>query len=79
MEILFLLIPLAIIIAFVIAGFFFWSVKSGQFDDLQGPAHSILMDDDSPPDPSQDNAPDADKATASKTSEPKPDDPRNKP
>ena len=48
MEILFLLIPLAIIIAFVIAGFFFWSVKNGQFDDLQGPAHSILMDDDSP-------------------------------
>lgn len=47
MEILFLLIPLAIIIAFVIAAFFFWSVKSGQFDDMQGPAHSILMDDDS--------------------------------
>jgi len=49
MESLYLLIPLAIIIAFVIAGFFFWSVKSGQFDDLKGPAHSILMDDDSPP------------------------------
>lgn len=48
MEILFLLIPLAIIIAFVIALVFFWSVKSGQFDDLQGPAHSIIMDDDSP-------------------------------
>lgn len=48
MEILFLLIPLAIIIAFVIAIVFFWSVKSGQFDDLQGPAHSIIMDDDSP-------------------------------
>jgi len=48
LEILFLLIPLAIIIAFVIAAFFFWSVKNGQFDDLQGPAHSILMDDDSP-------------------------------
>lgn len=48
MESLFLLIPLAIIIAFVIAAIFFWSVKSGQFDDMQGPAHSILMDDDSP-------------------------------
>ena len=42
-----MLIPLAVIIAFVIAAFFFWSVKSGQFDDMQGPAHSILMDDDS--------------------------------
>ena len=48
MEILFLLIPLAILIAFLIAAFFFWSVKSGQFDDMRGPAHSILMDDDSP-------------------------------
>ena len=47
MEILYLLIPLAIVIAFVIAAFFFWSVRSGQFDDMQGPAHSILMDDDS--------------------------------
>ena len=27
---------------------FMWGVKSGQFDDMQGPAHSILMDDDSP-------------------------------
>lgn len=48
MEILFLLIPLAIVIAFIIAAVFFWSVKSGQFDDMQGPAHTILMDDDSP-------------------------------
>ena len=48
MEVLFLLIPMAIIIAFVIAIVFFWSVKSGQFDDMQGPAHSIIMDDDSP-------------------------------
>ena len=48
MESLFLLIPLAILIAFIIAALFFWSVKSGQFDDMQGPAHSILMDDDSP-------------------------------
>jgi cbb3-type cytochrome oxidase maturation protein len=48
LESLFLLIPLAILIAFIIAALFFWSVKSGQFDDMQGPAHSILMDDDSP-------------------------------
>jgi len=47
-ESLFLLIPLAILIAFIIAALFFWAVKSGQFDDMQGPAHSILMDDDSP-------------------------------
>lgn len=48
MESLFLLIPLAILIAFIIAALFFWAVKSGQFDDMKGPAYSILMDDDSP-------------------------------
>ncbi|MDT3706826.1 MAG: cbb3-type cytochrome oxidase assembly protein CcoS [Thiobacillus sp.] len=26
----------------------FWSIKSGQFDDLEGPAARILMDDDDP-------------------------------
>ena len=25
---------------------FLWAVRSGQFDDLEGPAHQILMDDD---------------------------------
>jgi cbb3-type cytochrome oxidase maturation protein len=35
------------LILVVIAGFFFWSVKSGQMDDLEGPAYRILMDDDS--------------------------------
>lgn len=25
-----------------------WSIKSGQFDDLEGPAERILMDDDDP-------------------------------
>ncbi|MGD8812002.1 MAG: cbb3-type cytochrome oxidase assembly protein CcoS [Thioalkalispiraceae bacterium] len=27
---------------------FLWAVRSGQFDDLEGPAHRILMDDDDP-------------------------------
>jgi cbb3-type cytochrome oxidase maturation protein len=42
----------------IIAAFFFWSVKSGQMDDLEGPAYRILMDDDlvkpeKKPDPEQ--------------------------
>lgn len=45
MEVLYLLIPLALVLAGVIVWAFFWSVKSGQFDDLEGPAHRILMDD----------------------------------
>lgn len=26
----------------------FWSIRSGQFDDLEGPGERILMDDDDP-------------------------------
>ena len=46
MESLYLLIPLSLALVVVIAGAFYWSVKSGQFDDMEGPGHSILMDDD---------------------------------
>ncbi len=48
MEVIFLLIPLALILLAVIIGLYLWSIKSGQFDDLEGPAHEILMDDDEP-------------------------------
>ena len=48
MEILYLLIPLSVVLVFLIGVVFWWSVKSGQFDDLEGPAHRILMDDDRP-------------------------------
>ncbi len=48
MDILILLIPLSLILVGVIAWVMLWATKSGQFD-LEGPAHSIIMDDDSPP------------------------------
>ena len=48
MEILYLLIPVSIVLVFAIAVAFWWSVKSGQFDDLEGPGFRILMDDDRP-------------------------------
>lgn len=46
MDIIYLLIPIAIILASVAIWAFFWSVKQGQFDDLESPAHRILFDDD---------------------------------
>jgi cbb3-type cytochrome oxidase maturation protein len=46
MESLYLLIPLSLLLVAVIAVFFYWSIKNGQFDDLEGPGHAILMDDD---------------------------------
>jgi len=48
MEILYLLIPLSVVLVFMIAVVFWWSLKSGQFEDLEGPAYRILMDDDLP-------------------------------
>ena len=59
MDILYLLIPLSLAFAGVIAVGLLWAVKNGQFEDMEGPAHRILMDDDEPPRPggSQDNPP----------------------
>ena len=48
MEILYLLIPLSVLLVFLIGAVFWWSVKSGQFDDLEGPGYRLLMDDDRP-------------------------------
>lgn len=49
MDILYLLIPLSVVLVFLIAWAFWWSVRSGQFDDLEGPAYRVLMDDDQAP------------------------------
>lgn len=48
MESLFLLIPLSVLAVGVAVGVFFWMNHDGQFDDDQGPAWSILLDDDRP-------------------------------
>ena len=46
MEVLMLLIPMSVALVALIGAVFWWSVRSGQFDDLEGPAHRILADDD---------------------------------
>jgi len=48
LEIIYLLIPLSVILVGLIIWIFLWAIRSGQFDDLEGPAHRILMDDDGP-------------------------------
>lgn len=48
MNILLLLIPLTLLVMAVALGVFVWSVKAGQYDDMDGPAHRILFDDDDP-------------------------------
>lgn len=54
MEIVTLLIGLALILVVVIIWAFFWAVKSGQFDDMEGPAHRIIMEEDKRPDEDND-------------------------
>lgn len=51
MDILFLLIPLSFVLIGGAIYLFFWAVKDGQFDDMDGAGHSILFDDDKKPSP----------------------------
>lgn len=49
MTILYLLIPLGLILLTLAVGAFFWATRSGQFDDLDSPAWSVVLDDDKVP------------------------------
>ena len=42
METLYLLIPISIVLVFLIGVAFWWSLRNGQFDDLEGPAYRIF-------------------------------------
>ena len=46
MNVLAFLIPVALLLGLAGLGAFFWSMKSGQFDDLDGAANRILIDDE---------------------------------
>jgi cbb3-type cytochrome oxidase maturation protein len=48
METIYVLLPVALMIAAIAVGLFIWAAKSGQFDDLDTPAVRILFDDDEP-------------------------------
>lgn len=54
MEVIYGLIPGMLLLGLVMVGVLIWAARSGQYDDLEGPANRILMDDDDPllpPDP----------------------------
>jgi cbb3-type cytochrome oxidase maturation protein len=50
MTILYVLIPLALLVLGAAVWAFFWAVGNGQFDDLDTPAMSVILDDDEKPD-----------------------------
>lgn len=57
MDIIYITIPVTLL--FIATGvlIFFWASKSGQFDDLEGPAHRILFDEDVPEKKNTENTP----------------------
>lgn len=48
MNILYLLIPIGLIFLAGAIWLLLWAIRSGQYDDLEGPAFRVLMDDDDP-------------------------------
>ena len=50
MDIIIFLIPLALFLGICALGGFYWSLKSGQFDDLTGAGMRVLLEDAQPPD-----------------------------
>jgi cbb3-type cytochrome oxidase maturation protein len=44
MEIVFILLPITLLLALLGVGAYVWSVRTGQFDDLETPALKPLID-----------------------------------
>ena len=49
MDILFLLIPVSVAIVLAIGVIFWWAIASGQFDELDRGADSVVEDEESRP------------------------------
>jgi cbb3-type cytochrome oxidase maturation protein len=45
MEVIYIVLPLAIVLAGVALAAFFWAVRQGQYDDLDTPPYRALFDD----------------------------------
>lgn len=50
MNIIFLLAPFSVLLGLLAVGAFVWTLRSGQYDDIEGDAARILIDDDADPD-----------------------------
>ena len=46
MDILYLLIAVSVLLVIGVAVILLWAVRSGQYEDLEGPAWRVLADDD---------------------------------
>ena len=57
MNIILLLAPFSVLLGLMAVGAFLWSLRSGQYDDIEGSAARILIDDDGTPDESASDDP----------------------
>lgn len=46
MEVLYILIPIAIILVLIMAGLFIWAIQTNQFEDIERHGNDIIFDDD---------------------------------
>ena len=51
MDVIYGLIPMMLIFGFFVVVIFIWMAKTGHFDDLDGAANRIFMEDEYPEDP----------------------------
>ena len=57
MEVIYGLLPGMLLLGIIGVAVFFWAVRSGQYDDMDGAANRILMDDEPMPSEPDDNNP----------------------
>jgi len=60
MNMLYVLIPLALMLLAFAVWALVWAIRSGQFDDLESHGWSVVLDDDQKPPPHPDDAKDED-------------------
>lgn len=48
MSVIFIILPLAIVMAAIAVAAFRWAVRGGQYDDLETPAFRAIYDDEAP-------------------------------
>jgi len=65
MSMLYVLIPLAVVLLAFAVWALVWAIRTGQFDDLESHAWSVVLDDDQKPpgDPDDDQENDSDTIT----------------
>jgi cbb3-type cytochrome oxidase maturation protein len=57
MNILLLLAPFSVVLGLMAVGAFVWTLRSGQYEDIQGAAARILIDDVDPDVPGSEEKP----------------------